>query len=93
MLSYVRKAIGWNLSTVYHGARKTQINNNDFERIPSTWQANFRVNYHLNKNWSNNLLIKNISNKQFASASQEEGLSDGVPARGREVIYTMKYLF
>ncbi|MFY0700937.1 MAG: TonB-dependent receptor [Bermanella sp.] len=93
MLSYVKNAIGWNLSTVYHGAREIQINTDDFEHIPSSWQANFKLSYNVNKNWSNNILIKNMSNNQFASATQEEGLSEGVPARGRELIYSLKYLF
>ena len=93
MLSYVKNAIGWNLSTVYHGAREIQINTDDFEHIPSSWQTNFKLSYNVNKNWSNNFLIKNMSNNQFASATQEEGLSEGVPARGRELIYSLKYLF
>ena len=93
MFSYVYQSASFNLSTVYHGERETQINTNEFESIPSSWSTNFKFNYQVSKNLSNQFSIKNLSDNQYASASQEGDLSDGVPARGREIMYSIKYVF
>ena len=91
MFNYSMNKLSWNVSAIYSGDKKTEAVAGQFETIDGFWDLSTKLNYKINENWSNQLLIKNVLNQKNASSTQEQGLAQGIPGRSSEVMYSVKY--
>jgi len=91
MFNYSKHSFSWNIAAVYSGDKKIEAVVGQFETVNAFWGMNSKFNYKINQYWSNQLLIKNLLNQDNVSSTQEQGLAQGISARSREVIYSLKY--
>ena len=91
MFNYSKHSFSWNIAAVYSGDKKTEAVVGQFETVNAFWDVSSKFNYKINQYWSNQLLIKNLLNQDNVSSTQEQGLAQGISARSREVIYSLKY--
>ncbi len=83
-----------NLTSMYLSDSEMLMNdNNDRLRLPSYWHHNTAINYQHNEELHSQLLVNNVQDRQYFTPTVSSILDEGLPARGREVIYRLKFRF
>jgi len=83
-----------NVSSVYLSRSDMLMNaNNDRLTLPAYWYHNLAVNYQHNEELNSQLLINNLQDKNYLTPTASTNLDEGLPARGREIIYSVKLRF
>lgn len=74
----------WNLLAYHQGARETQSANSTFGELDSFVVFNSKLRYSFKQGYNLSLQIKNVSDLDYATPSQNASIVNGVPNRGRE---------
>ena len=83
-----------NLSSVYLSDTEMLMNaNNDRLTLPSYWYHNVAINYQHSADLHSQLLVNNLQNSQYFTPTVSTNLDEGLPSRGREVMYSLKLRF
>ncbi len=91
-LSWLNTRWSVNLISVYQSKMETVINSqNDHLILPSFWHHNLAINYQHTNNTQSQLLIDNIQGDQYQTPTISPTLDEGIPSRGRVVIYSVKF--
>lgn len=92
-VNYQRENWNWNLSTIYQGARRYQLNSTQRAQLDAYWYGNTQLLYQFNPSTSVALAVKNVFDKNYATPAQGAGLVGGVPNRGREASININWQF
>ena len=83
-----------NLTSMYLSDSEMLMNdNNDRLTLPSYWHHNAAINYQHNEELHSQLLVNNVQDRQYFTPTVSSILDEGLPVRGREVIYRLKFRF
>ncbi len=83
-----------NVSSMYLSDSEMLMNdNNDRLTLPAYWYHNLAVNYQHSDELHSQFLINNMQDKNYQTPTASTNLDEGLPARGREVIYRLKFRF
>lgn len=91
--NYQGGRLEWNISVLYHGSRQQQISAIEKRDLSNYWLWYGRVGFRHTAKWLSELKVTNLFDRQYDSAAQGGDLSEGVPNRGRGVVYTLNYAF
>ena len=83
-----------NASSMYLSDTEMLMNaNNDRLTLPSYWYHNATINYQHNDQLHSQFLINNLQNRHYLTATVSTTLDEGIPSRGRELLYSLKLRF
>lgn len=84
MLNYEQNAWNVNISAIYHSDRE-MLSGNSVLSLDDYWLLNSKLCYHYNKNWQFFALVKNLLDNEYQTTGLDNGLTEGIPNRGREL--------
>ncbi len=83
-----------NVISAYQSSAQMLMNANaDRLTLPSFWYHNVSFNYQHRQNMQSQIIIKNLMDHQYFTPTISSILDEGIPAKGREVMYSIKVLF
>ena len=83
-----------NVSSVYLSKSEMLMNaSNDRLNLPAYWYHNLVVNYQHSEDLHSQFLVNNLQDNNYFSPTASTNLDEGLPSRGRQVIYSLKLRF
>jgi len=93
ILNYQLNKFNGNLVATYHGERSMPVDASTNLNLDAYWQLFGKLSYQISERFEGYIQVKNIQDKQYLTPSSDEGLSEGVPNRGREILTGVSFQF
>ncbi len=93
ILNYQLNKLNANWVATYHGEREMPVDSNNNLKLNAYWQFFTKVSYQFNDQSQFFVQVKNILDKKYLTPSSDEGVSEGIPNRGREILSGFSFQF
>lgn len=93
-INYASNQWSSSLSSVYHGTRETQLRAaTERTQLDSYWLMNGKLAYQWNDQWTYDLQVKNLLDKEYDTPNSHVAMNNPVPNRGREFLASLTFQF